>query len=318
MTQKVMRVLITGAGGFIGSALTAVLANTFIDGLRVEVFHLKRQGAAKRPVDSVATAIVLPGLSRDDFVTALHQHRFDYVLHLASYGVSRSDRLIAAMIEGNVTFLVNLLSALGPTPRLIVNIGSCAEYGHVPVGERINEDTPLRPVSVYGGVKAAAEMIATALAHENSQRFTTLRLFGVYGEGEGAQRLLPFLVERMSRGEPVDLTAGTQIRDWLHVHDVVSGLLALLNAEASGLEIEASYNLCSGVGISVREFVDEIRLAMGVDDELLQWGSITRSDEPTWLVGDPGRFHEAIGWSPRIALREGVARAVAHFVALDD
>jgi len=309
-----MKILITGAGGFIGSVLTAMLAANDVSGQRPEVFHLKRPNVGASS-DEYAVPIELSGCTRKDFLAALDGYRFDYVVHLASYGVARGDRAVDDMIDGNVSFLTYLLLALAEAPRLIVNIGSSSEYGYIADGVRVSEDAPLRPLSMYGGAKAAAEAMATALAQEQGLRLTTLRLFGVYGEGEGPQRLLPFLVGRLLRKEPVELTSGTQVRDWLHVRDVVSGLFALLAAEAAGSDIEPAYNLCSGQGVSVRSFVEEILLVMGGGADLLRWGAITRTDEPTWLVGDPARFQCTTSWTPHITLHSGVAGAVAHYIA---
>ena len=131
--------------------------------------------------------------------------------------------------------------------------------------------------------------------------FVNLRLFGVFGIGEAPHRVVPYLIANLRGNQPVDLTPGKQIRDWLYIDDVVDALLAA--AACAHLRDTDTFNICSGHGISVRELAEQVADAMKKPSDLLRFGARSyRTDEPMWIVGDNRRFVETTGWQPRISI----------------
>jgi nucleoside-diphosphate-sugar epimerase len=209
------------------------------------------------------------------------------------------------MISGNVDILGRLLESLRRAPpRIVLHMGSWSEYASPTEPIPIDENQPLNPLSVYGAAKAAATIYGSALARELGLPFVVLRLFNVYGVGEGRQRLVPYLVDRLSRDEPAELTRGDQTRDFLYVTDVVEAIIVASGSDPLPTGI---YNVCSGRPVQVRQVAETVADMLGKPRELLQLGARpSRHDEPLWMVGDNARFTGLTGWTPRISLDEGI------------
>jgi UDP-glucose 4-epimerase len=302
--------LVTGATGFIGSVLVQRL---LADGVGVAclVRARARSSGAVAALDG-ARVIELPSFSAAQLDAGLAGFSADVVFHLASYGVRQADRDTAQLLEGNVSFLCNLLEATSswPVQRFIYS-GSCAEYGFpVQEGLPIPETHGLRPASMYGAAKAVTFLAGRALAARLATPFVALRLFGAFGVHEAPLRLAPYLIRQLAQDQPVALTPGNQVRDLLYEDDVVDALIAA--ADGSAVQPGEVYNVCSGRATRVREVGEMVARALGKPLGLLQWGALPpRADEPLWQVGDNRRFTAATSWRPRITVHDGVERMVA-------
>ncbi len=302
--------LVTGATGFIGSAVARRL---LAEGVKVYclVRRESRNCSVLRDLSS-AEVIEIPSFEASELRKSLGGFSAEIVFNLAAYGVNQEDRDPQAMLEGNVGLVARLLMGISGWPLWrFVNTGSCSEYG-LPLsrGNPFSEAQPLRPVSLYGAAKAASVIYGNALAARLGVPFLTLRLFGVFGIGESSERLIPYLIDRLHRDQPVDLTPGEQVRDLLYVDDVVEAFLLAARSERL-LSCEA-YNVCSGRPVRVQEIGEAVADLMKKPRELLQWGKRSyREDEAMWMVGDNRRFVEATGWRPKVNLFDGVQRMIA-------
>lgn len=302
--------LVTGATGFIGSALVRRLTQ-----IGVRTTCLVYPGRARSPrlagLPSV-NVIEVPSFAPDVLRAPLSGVRAEVVFHLASYGVDPSQREKARLLEGNVTLMERLLDATAELPlRRFIYTGSCSEYAIAVEPERITESHPIAPISPYGAAKAAAELQGSAIARERSIPFVPLRLFGVYGIGEAEHRLIPHVIDHLRRDEPPSLTPGEQARDLMYLDDVVEALIQA--ATAPGIEPHTAYNVCTGEPVRIRAVAERVAALLGKPDADLGLGRRPyRSDEAMWVVGDPQRFHAATGWKPRIGLTEGIRRAVLY------
>jgi nucleoside-diphosphate-sugar epimerase len=158
---------------------------------------------------------------------------------------------------------------------------------------------------VYGAAKRAACLALEALAKQEGRELVWARIFHVHGPGDAPSRLIPSVVSRLARGEPIDLTDGAQKRDHLHVADLGAALAALVDADVAGV-----VNVCSGEPVTLREVVEAAAAAVGRPD-LLRFGARPRHpDELAYLAGDGSRLR-ATGWRPRFGLVDGIADAVA-------
>ncbi|UQA60254.1 NAD-dependent epimerase/dehydratase family protein [Polyangium aurulentum] len=306
MSGGIGTALVTGATGFIGSALAARLA---AEGTRT-VCLVRAESPRKGRLDGLAGVEVrgVESWSSASIARAIEGLAPDVVFHLAASGVSPDARDVESLAEGNVALTNRILTALGEAPpRRFLFAGSCSEYAPAPEGERIREDHPLDPPSLYGAAKAAAALFGKALAARLGIAFVPLRLFGVYGPGEAPSRLVPHLLSHFRAGTTPALTPGEQARDLTYIDDVVEALIAA--ATANGIEPGHAYNVCSGVPSLVREVALLAARAVGKEGADLGLGRRPyREDEPMWIVGDPARFHEATGWRARVSLEEGIRR----------
>jgi nucleoside-diphosphate-sugar epimerase len=301
--------LITGATGFVGSALARRLTEEGIS-----VYCLVRNNGRDRQRLKALKGIELIEIRSSetrDLQKALRGISADVVFNLASYGVDQKDCDPEVMIDGNINFVTRLLLAVTEWPlKQFFHTGSCSEYGAPLNDEPLTEEHPLRTLSLYGAAKAASVLYGSALASRLRIPFVTLRLFGIYGVGEGPNRLIPYIIEHLERDEPVDLTPGEQVRDLLYVDDVVEAFLTA-GRRYSSLKAFPAYNVCSGVAVRIRDVGEAVARAADKSFGLLQWGQRTyRPDEPMWLVGNNRRFVEATGWQPKVTLSNGIKRMV--------
>ena len=285
------RCLVTGARGFIGTVLTRAL----------------RQAGAELSSPRRGELDVGDTLSVETWVREFSP---EYVFHLASEGVSQPLPL-ARLRYANVEGTRNLVAARGrlSMPPRIVLLGSGFEYG-AKEGALIETDVSA-PFSDYGVSKTEA----CALARQEGCGLSVawVRLFNVYGGGEAEARLLPALVSRTAQGLPVEVTEGEQLRDFAYVDDVAEGLLRL----ALSLPAQPSweiYNLGSGEGVRLRDFIEEVAEALRerrLNPDIRFGAKPYRPGEPMKYLPDISKLRHHLHWSPSTPLAAGVRTAVA-------
>jgi nucleoside-diphosphate-sugar epimerase len=230
------------------------------------------------------------------------------VIHCAAPGVAYGAVTLADMLGVAALGTEALLDACArlPTPPKVVLVGSGFEYS--PAAHVVDEDWPIVPAgSQYGAAKAASACVAGAFA--DRLPLALLRPFHIYGAGEAERRLGPFIIAQALNGQPVELTACEQQRDFLHVDDCAAMLwAALVDLDpAPGLDIK---NLGSGQPIALREFVEVLiaeLAAHGITADCRIGALAYREAEPMVSLPNLSRWQAQGLRSARIGLAEGVA-----------
>lgn len=302
------RVLVTGAGGFIGSHLTRRLV---ADGANVHA--MVRQVSTLLPVrlaDLRGRVTFVEADVRDQ--SAVRRIAADvrpqHVFHLAAYThVAKSWSRVDECIQTNVQGTANLLHAIEPVGyERFVNMGTSEIYGDVPVPFR--EDGPVQPISPYSVSKHAAEEYCAAVVQASGAPIVMLRPFNAYGPYQSPDRVISEIVARARRGEDLDMTSGRQTREFNYVEDLVDGIVRASTAPGVDGEI---INLGSGEEISIRDLTREVLELMG-DPISPRHGALPDRPTEIWrMVSDSTKARTLLGWAPRTPLRVGLERTIA-------
>jgi nucleoside-diphosphate-sugar epimerase len=301
--------LVTGATGFIGRHLVAAL----IDAQMQVVALVRPRSRVPDQWRGRVICVECADWSEAGLRTALASQSFDVAFHLAAYGVRPSDRDPGLMLRINVDLPALLVHLCRERGARLVMAGTFSEYQSPADRSRLTEQSPLETGKIYGASKAAGGIVASALAESLGVKLRLLRFFKVYGDGEAPHRLLPTLVAGLSRGERVQLSDGTQVRDFIYVDDVVEACIKagddMLSHERAST---VTWNVCTGAGHSVQTFAALVARAMGKRAELLGFGDLPmRADDESYLVDDGERISRELRWRPKHDLESGIRAAVA-------
>lgn len=308
MTEGLSRVLVTGATGFVGSALTRRLS---AEGIDVVCLVRKDRSNPHRLRELPRVTCVETDFSAAELNELVPTYGPEVVFHLAAAGVRPDDRDPEQVVTGNVGLTTRLIQACAKrSPRQFIFAGSCSEYAPIATGALLREDHSLLATSLYGAAKASAYLCGRALAMSLSLPFVSLRLFGIFGPGEGPERLIPHLYAHFSSGSAPSLTPGGQARDFTYIDDIVEAFLVA--AMHRSLEPYRAYNVCSGRPFYVRDVASLVARATAYMNADLGLGKRPyRVDESLWIVGDPTSFSGTTGYVPRISVEEGISRMVS-------
>ncbi|MFH0862054.1 MAG: NAD-dependent epimerase/dehydratase family protein [Candidatus Altiarchaeota archaeon] len=304
----VKRVLITGAGGFVGANLARRLI-----GEGYEVHTILRKETSLWRIRDILNNIIRHDSDLGEaraLKMIIDEAEPDHILHLAAYGsYPRTQKDQARMIGTNFLGTVNLVNAAADRSYdSFINAGSSSEYGIK--DHPMTEDDVLEPVNMYGVTKAAATLFCRTSAVTEGKPIATLRLFSAYGPWEEPMRLVPTVIAGCLAGRDVELTSGGQTRDFIHVDDVVEAFIKAMKAKRIGGSV---LNIGSGSQHSVKEVAKRIHGLIRPDSRLLFGRRPTPGFETECWVADNTKAKKALGWSPNLGLDEGLEGTIAWF-----
>jgi nucleoside-diphosphate-sugar epimerase len=298
-----MRVLVTGAAGFIGSHVLRALAEK-----DVEAAGLVRPGADRWRLQGLSPAVpVFEADLADAAATRMQLDAWppDVCIHLAWYAVpgrylharENVDCVISSL------HLFEELSARGCGGLVVA--GTCFEYDLHGVTGCLREDAPLAPATLYAAAKHALHTLAEACWRQTVCRLSWARIFYLYGPQEDERRLVPALIRSLLQGREFPASAGAQVRDYLHVEDVAEALCRLALGGADG-----AFNIASGEPVSISDLMRMVGAIVNRSD-LLRLGALPyREGDPMYVCGDPTKLRSETGWTPRHSLHDGLAATV--------
>lgn len=327
-----MKILVTGAAGFIGHHLISRLLadghevvgidslNDYYD-VRLKLARLADLGIDTPAIDgpTLCRSVRYPEFrfirlqleDRSALETLFAAEAFDIAVNLAAQaGVRYSLKNPQAYIDSNISGFVDLLECCRRHPvRHLLYASSSSVYGgntKVPFAE---EDAVNTPVSLYAATKRSDELIAEVYARTYGIPLTGLRFFTVYGPW-GRPDMAPMLFTRaILAGEPIRVfNHGQMERDFTYVDDIVEGIVCLLAMPPTGAVPAEVYNIGCGHPESLMTFIHTLEEELGCHAQLdlqpMQPGDVAR----TWA--DTSKLQQRTGFRPRTPLREGISRFV--------
>ena len=311
-----MKVLITGAAGFIASKLMYTLRergdevvgidnyNDYYD-VRLKEARVKEFGLEVRKMD----------LADKEAIDRLFaEEKFDKVVNLAAQaGVRYSITNPYAYLQSNLVGFLNILEACRNfRVKHLVYASSSSVYGmnaKVPYSE---DDKVDNPVSLYAATKKSNELMAHSYCKLYGISMTGLRYFTVYGPW-GRPDMAPMLFARaISRGETIKVfNHGDMIRDFTFIDDIVAGTIGCLDHEpepdANGLKYRV-YNIGCSNPVKLMDFISEIEQALGVEAKKeflpMQPGDVYQTN------ADTSKLEAEIGYKPVVRLHEGIGKFI--------
>ena len=312
MSWKGRSVVVTGAGGFIGSHLVAALVE---QGAQVRALvHYNAQGSigslALLDARTLAALEVVAGDVSDPYGMRALVRGAHTVFHLAALiGIPYSYVAPASYVATNVGGTLHVLEAARAESVSRVVVTSTSETYGTAQYSPIDESHPAVAQSPYAATKVAADHLALSYHRSFDLPVSVVRPFNTYGPRQSERAIVPTIVAQALRGtEPVHLGSLEPRRDLTYVSDTVAGFLVVgEHPETVGRVV----NLGTGHSHSVRELVEVVERILGRALKVVQDPSRVRPDrsEVLELCADAG-VARSLGWTPTVSVEEGVRRVV--------
>jgi nucleoside-diphosphate-sugar epimerase len=305
-----MRILVTGAAGFIASHLCEKLVSLGHEVFGVDNFNdyynpiLKEMNAK----DLETKGVFIFRVDLNDDLSKVFEKPYDYVYHLAAQPGISSDTTLEEYVQNNIYATQNLLEAVlkyNSNIKSFVNIATSSVYG---IEATVDERIPPQPVSFYGSTKLAAEQLVLGQQRLGKLNACSIRLYSVFGPRERPEKLYTKLIENLYNNKPFPLFEGSvkHERSFTYVGDIVEGLAAIIGKE----------DVVNGEIINLG--TDEINTTQeGINavEEIMQKNLIIDNKPPR--KGDQQRTAAVIGkakklldYAPKVSLKEGLKEQV--------
>ncbi len=306
------KVLVTGAGGFIGSHLCEALlaAGAEVTALVRYNGRADRGNLERLPKATLAAIEVVFGSIEDPFFVLDLVRGKDIVFHLAAliaipYSYSSPQSYVRTNVEGTL----NILEAIrrNGVARL-VQTSTSETYGSA-LYSPIDEKHPLQGQSPYSASKIGADKLAESYHRSFNVPVATLRPFNTFGPRQSARAVIPTIIMQALAEPAIQLGSLDPVRDLTFVEDTAAAFLAIAGCDAALGDV---VNAGNGLGITIGDLARVIVDLMGVDKPIVTDPQRVRpgTSEVKHLICDRAKAGQLMGWAPRTSLKEGLGRTI--------
>lgn len=308
------KVLVTGAGGFIGSHLTEKLVSSGY-GVKAFVHYNSRNSWGWLDASACKPRVeVISGDIRDADMIRHAMRGVDTVFHLAALiGIPYSYYSPEAYVDTNIKGTLGVLQAARDFGVKKVVITSTSEIYGTAQFVPISENHPINPQSPYAATKSAADLLALSFYRSFNLPVAVVRPFNTYGPRQSARAVIPTIITQILSGKnKIKLGALTPTRDLTFVEDTVNGFIRAGECSAAAGEI---FNLGTNTEISIGDLAkliaDLLNRKIKIESETERKRPL--KSEVERLMSDNAKAGEILGWSPEFNLEEGLKRTIAWF-----
>lgn len=309
-----MRILVTGAAGFIASHLCEKLRDLGHEVVGLDNFNdyyspdLKRLNAS----DLKTKGIEVIEIDLNDNLQPVFEKPYDYIYHLAAQPGISAETPLSDYVTNNIFATQNLLDAVAqfnPNLKSFINIATSSVYGLV---ANVDENVPAKPISFYGSTKLAAEQLVLGQQRLGKLKACSIRLYSVYGPRERPEKLYTKLIENLYSDKPFPLFEGSvkHERSFTYVGDIVDGLVTIIgkedmvNGEIINLGTDEVHTTQEGINL-----VEEImHKKLIIDHKPARKGD----QEKTSAVIDKAR--RLLGYEPKVTFKKGLEQQVQWYL----
>lgn len=294
-----MKLLITGATGFIGQHLIRRLLDN-----NNSVSTLVRPTSRTDTIPREVSIVTLPE-KQTELGEIFKREKFDGVIHLASlYLMSHTPEDIKILIDSNIQFGTKVIdAATAAGVSFFINTGSFAQHF---------ESRPYSPTNLYAATKQAFQDICQYYAETTNTVILTLELYNTFGPGDTRPKIFNLWSNAIADGKTLDMSPGEQIIDISHIDNVIDGYLqaiALTSGEEARSHTGRSYTLMSPERMTLKELARVFAKEVGGDLKI-NFGGVPYRNRETMVPMSKGEVLP--GWTPRVDLREGIRRTFSN------
>ncbi|OPA05174.1 NAD-dependent epimerase/dehydratase family protein [Bacillus cereus] len=302
--MKNNKILVTGGHGFIGAHLVRRLLQE-----EAQVSILARENANFWRIQDILKDIQICNgdiVDTQKVNNILRKLKPDYIFHLAADSGCSSKATSIQKIKTNILGTANILEAIAIIGcKKIINLGSSSEYGASL--QKIDENTDINPIDIYGITKSTATRIAHNIALKHKIDIVTLRPFNIFGEGESPERLFPYIILQLLQKKNVLLTTCKQTRDYCYIENVITALM--LAAKTPNVKNEI-FNIGSGITHPLQYFVEIIFENFETNKKPLYGFLPYKEDERMNVSSDVNKIKKILNWDITTPLEKGIQNTI--------
>ena len=307
-----MRLLITGAAGFIGSNFSRMIASGELKGITkvVALDKLTYAGVKENldPLADLANYLFIEGDICDSNLVGNLLAEVDAVINFAAEShVDRSILGASEFVNTNIVGVQVLLDAIKTNGRKIrfLQVSTDEVYGSIESGSW-SEEWPLEPNSPYAASKASGELLARSYHKTHGIDVVITRCSNNYGTHHFPEKLIPLFITNLIEGKKIPIYGtGKNVRDWLHVNDHCRGIFSVLMNGHSG-EI---YNIGGGRELTNNEITSLILEAMGADTSSIKFVEDRKGHDLRYSV-DWTKINRELGYEPKVNFEDGLRETI--------
>jgi dTDP-glucose 4,6-dehydratase len=307
-----LKLLVSGAAGFIGSNFVRMIAKCQLQGITgIKVLDKLTYAGVKanlEPTDDLLGYEFIQGDICDHRIVSQLLKEVDAVVNFAAEShVDRSIVGAADFVQTNVVGVQVLLDEIKASGRKIrfLQVSTDEVYGSIESGSW-TEDWPLQPNSPYSASKASGELLARSYNKTHGMDVVITRCSNNYGTHHFPEKLIPLFITNLIEGKKVPVYGtGENVRDWLHVDDHCRGIHSVLMNGRSG-EV---YNIGGGRELTNNEITRLILETMGEDESSIEYVEDRKGHDLRYSV-DWTKINQELGYEPQVKFEDGLRETI--------